>query len=291
MTRFWLALLRLAQRSLSRAALARLGELFGALVWYVAGARRRVALRNLALCFPAWSEARRLELARAHFRAFGRAMLLETIPWWGRAAELAELVEVEGLAHFEACRGQPVILLVPHFVGINAGGVRIVQLGLDPVNIYSPVRNAAIEAVVLHSRQRFGACLLYDRQAGVKPVIRALRQSHPLHYSPDQDYGRRDAVFVPFFGVPAATVTGLSRIARATGARVLPMLTLWRDGRYVLRFDPPWEGFPTDDAEADTRLMNARLEAYVLEAPEQYFWVHRRFKTRPKGEPDVYVGA
>jgi KDO2-lipid IV(A) lauroyltransferase len=290
-TRFWLALLRLAQRSLPRAALARLGELFGALVWHVAGARRRVALRNLALCFPAWPAARREALARAHFRAFGRAMLLETIPWWGTASELADLVEVQGMAHFEACQGRPVILLVPHFVGINAGGVRIVQLGLDPVNIYSPVRNAAIEQVVLHSRQRFGACQLYDRQAGVKPVIRALRQGHPLHYSPDQDYGRRDAVFVPFFGVAAATVTGLSRIARATGARVLPILTLWRDGRYVLRFDPHWEDFPSDDAEADTRLMNARLEAYVLEAPEQYFWVHRRFKTRPQGEPDVYAGA
>jgi KDO2-lipid IV(A) lauroyltransferase len=288
MTRLWLGLLRLLHALLPIAGLARVGEAFGAFLWFVAGARRHVALTNLRLCFPEKTEAERVNLARAHFRAFGRAMLLETVPWWGDAAQLERLVEVRGRENLEACRDRPVILLVPHFVGINTGGVRVIQMGLDIVNIFSPVRNAAIERLIDHSRHRFGPCLLYDRHAGVKPVIRALKQGHPFHYSPDQDYGRRDAVFVPFFGTPAATITGLARIARAAGARVVPTITLWEHDRYVLRFHPAWEAFPGDDVEADTRRMNAYLEARVREAPEQYFWVHRRFKTRPEGERSLY---
>ncbi len=288
MTVLWLGLLRLLHTLLPIAGLAWVGEALGALLWHVAGSRRRVALTNLRLCFPELSEARRVELARAHFRAFGRAMLLETVPWWGDAAQLERLVEVRGREILDTYRDRPVILLVPHFVGINTGGVRVIQMGLDIVNIFSPVRNAAIERLIDNSRHRFGPCLLFDRHAGVKPVIRALKQGHPFHYSPDQDYGRRDAIFVPFFGTPAATITGLARIARATGARVVPTITLWENDRYVLTFHPAWENYPSDDVEADTRRMNTYLEARVREAPEQYFWVHRRFKTRPEGEKGLY---
>lgn len=288
MTGLWLGLLRLLHAALPIAGLARVGEALGGFLWWVARDRRHVALTNLRLCFPEMSEAERVALARAHFRAFGRAMLLETIPWWGDVGELERLVEVRGAEVLRHPAGRPIILLVPHFVGINTGGVRIIQMPVHLVNIYSPVKNPAIERLVANSRHRFGDILLYDRHAGVKPVIRALKHGHPFHYSPDLDYGRKDAIFIPFFGVPAATITGLSRIARATGAVVIPTITLWENGRYILRFHTAWDDFPTDDVEADTRRMNAYLEARIREAPEQYFWVHRRFKTRPEGEKGVY---
>jgi KDO2-lipid IV(A) lauroyltransferase len=287
-TGFWLGLLRLLHAFLPISGLAWLGERLGGLLWWVARDRRRVALTNLLLCFPEKAETERLALARAHFRAFSRAMLLETIPWWGDADELERLVEVRGAEVLRQHAGRPIILLVPHFVGINTGGVRIIQMPVHLVNIYSPVKNPAIERLVANSRHRFGDILLYDRHAGVKPVIRALKQGHPFHYSPDLDYGRKDAIFIPFFGVPAATVTGLARIARATGAVVIPAITLWEHGRYVLRFHAAWDNFPSDDIEADTRRMNAYIEACVRDTPEQYFWVHRRFKTRPEGENGLY---
>ncbi len=288
MTWLWIGVLRLLHALLPIGGLARVGEALGSLLFVVARERRHVVLTNLRLCFPDMAEAQRATLARAHVRAFGRSILLETVSWWGTAEELERLVEVRGAEILKTHADKPQILLVPHFVGINTGGVRIIQMPIHLVNIYSPVKNPAIERLVEHSRNRFGRVLLYNRHEGVKPVIRALKQGHPFHYSPDLDYGRKDAVFVPFFGVPAATITGLSRIARATGAVVIPALTLWENGRYVLRFHPAWDDFPTHDVEADTRRMNVWLEARIREAPEQYFWVHRRFKTRPEGEKGVY---
>jgi KDO2-lipid IV(A) lauroyltransferase len=287
-TRLWIGVLRLLHALLPIRALAWLGEAFGSLLYRLARTRRHVVQTNLRLCFPELPEAERSRLARAHVRAFGRSMLLETVSWWGSAAEVERLVEVQGADLLEQYAGKPVVLLVPHFVGINSGGIRMTRLPVRLVNIYSPVKNPAIERVVADSRHRFGEALLFDRHAGIKPVLRALKQGYVFHYSPDQDYGRKDAIFAPFFGVPAATITGLSRVARAAGAVVIPALTVWEQGRYILRFHPAWEGFPSADAEADTRRMNAWLEAQIRQYPEQYFWVHRRFKTRPPGEKGFY---
>lgn len=288
MTWLWIGVLRLLHTLLPMRALAWLGEAFGSLLYLLARSRRHVVHTNLRLCFPEQSEAERGALARAHVRAFGRSMLLETVSWCGDAAQVERLVEVQGAERLGEHAGQPIVLLVPHFVGINSGGVRMTRLPVRLVNIYSPVKNPAIERVVAGSRQRFGEALLFDRHAGIKPVLRAIKQGYIFHYSPDQDYGRKDAIFAPFFGVPAATITGLSRVARAAGAVVIPALTVWENGHYVLRFYPAWEAFPTADAEADTRRMNAWLEARIREHPEQYFWVHRRFKTRPEGEKGFY---
>lgn len=288
MTWLWIGGLRLLHALLPIPALAWLGEAFGGLLYRLARSRRHVVHTNLRLCFPELSEAERTRLARDHVRAFGRSMLLETVSWWGRAAEVERLVEVQGAEHLEQDAGTPRILLVPHFVGINSGGIRMTRLPIRLVNIYSPVKNPAIERVVAASRHRFGEALLFDRHAGIKPVLKALKQGYVFHYSPDQDYGRKDAIFAPFFGVPAATITGLPRLARAAGAVVIPAVTMWENGRYVLRFHPAWEDFPSADAEADTRRMNAWLEVQIRRHPEQYFWVHRRFKTRPIGEKGVY---
>jgi KDO2-lipid IV(A) lauroyltransferase len=131
---------------------------------------------------------------------------------------------------------------------------------------------------------------LFSRHTGLRSLVKSLRRSVPFYYLPDMDFGGRDSIFVPFFGVQAATITGLSRIARMAGAVVVPAVTRQLPGAqgYVLRFYPAWDDFPTDDVERDTRRMNAFIEERVLEMPEQYLWLHKRFKTRPPGEPRYY---
>ena len=289
MTKVGIALLWLFWRLLPIPALARLGEWQGLLLHALAGSRRRIVETNLQLCFPALDERARERLAKDHFRAAGRASLLETVSWWGSRTDVAHLVRFEGLEHFEAHQGKPLILFAPHFVGLNLGGVRVSQLPATFASMYAPIKNPELDRLMLHARTRFGQSELISRHDGIKPVIRAIRKGLPFYYLPDMDYGPKDAVFVSFFGVPTATITGLPRLARATGARVVPCITTWRDGGYVTRFYPAWDQYPTDDVAADTRAMNAFLEQRVREAPEQYFWLHRRFKTRPQGQPDLYA--
>lgn len=278
-----IALLWLLWRLLPTVALARLGETLGGLLYPLAAERRRIGGINLRLCFPELSEAERAGLLKAHFRALGRASLLETVSWWGDRAEVDRLVRFDGLEHVRPHLGKPLILLAPHFLGLNIGGVRVSAEFAPCVSIYARIKNPHFDRLMLRSRTRFGSSELYSRQDGIKPVIRAIRRGLPFYYLPDMDYGRRDAVFVPFFGVPAATITGLARLARATGAVVVPCITRWQDGGYVTRFYPAWEGYPTEDVTADTRRMNAFIEERVREMPEQYFWLHKRFKTEPEG--------
>jgi KDO2-lipid IV(A) lauroyltransferase len=135
--------------------------------------------------------------------------------------------------------------------------------------------------------ERFGTELI-SRREGLKKVLRPLRAGIPFYYFPDMDYGRKESIFVPFFGVPAATITGLSRLAKATGATVVPVITRMTNNGYVVSIGEPWGQFPTDDVVADTRRMNAFLETEIMKSPEQYFWLHKRFKTRPPGEKGVY---
>jgi KDO2-lipid IV(A) lauroyltransferase len=147
-----------------------------------------------------------------------------------------------------------------------------------------------VDAFLKRKRERFPGSRMILRQEGVRAIVTALRDGQALQLSPDMDLGARDSIFVPFFGVPAATVPALSRIARLAGARVLPLVVhqLPGEGGYEARFYPAWEDFPSGDARADTRRMNAFLEERIREMPEQYLWTHRRFKTRPEGEAPVY---
>lgn len=287
-----IALLWLLWRLLPAAALGRLGEWLGVLLHVVAGSRIRVGLTNLRLCFPELDEAARRQLLKAHFRALGRATLQETVSWWGSREEVERLTRFEGTEHLTPHLGKPLIWLAPHFVGLNIGGVRVTAEYAPIVSLYAAIKNPHIDRLMLHARTRFGRGALssemYSRQDGIKPVIRAIKRGRPFYYLPDMDYGRRDALFVPFFGVPAATITGLSRLARATGAVVVPCVTFQEGGGYVTRFHPAWEDYPTEDVEADTRRMNAFIEARIRECPAQYFWLHKRFKTRPEGEASLY---
>jgi KDO2-lipid IV(A) lauroyltransferase len=262
------------------------------LAYRLAGERRRIGATNLRLCFPELSEAERDRLLRAHFRALGRATFLETVSWWGNRREVEGLTRLEGTEHYLAHAGKPVIWLAPHFVGLNIGGVRVTAEYAPIVSLYARIKNPHVDRLMLEARTRFSHAdkhsEMFSRHDGIKPVIRAIRKGLPFYYLPDMDFGRKDAIFSPFFGVPAATVTGLSRIARATGAAVVPCVTCWDGDGYVARFYPAWENFPSDDVAADTRRMNAFIEERIREMPEQYFWLHKRFKTRPEGEASLY---
>jgi KDO2-lipid IV(A) lauroyltransferase len=211
--------------------------------------------------------------------------------WWSSKSRLQRLIRVEGLEHWQAVAGRPVIWFAPHFVGLDMGGTRIIT-EWHGVSVYSHQKDAVFDRLLLSGRTRFVAPTLFSRQDGIRPVVRAIRQGIPFYYLPDMDFGERDSIFVSFFGVPAATITGLSRIAQLSGAVVVPAVTRQLPGAagYVLRFYPAWPDFPGPDIAQDTRRMNAFIEERVREMPEQYYWVHKRFKTRPPGEPSVYGG-
>jgi KDO2-lipid IV(A) lauroyltransferase len=271
------------------ALLAPVGRGFGLLLYALAAERRRVALANLRLCMPELTDDQRRRIARGHFQAFGRSLLERGIVWWSTRARVMRCVRIEGLEHWEAVRDRPVIWFAPHFVGLDMGGTRLAA-EYHAVSVYSRQKNPVFDAILYHGRTRFVKPELYSRQDGIRPVVKAMRRKLPFYYLPDMDFGPRDSLFIPFFGVTAATIPGLHRIARLAGAVVVPVITTQLPGGqgYVLRFYPPWEDFPGDDEVADTRRMNAFIEARVREHPEQYFWAHKRFKTRPPGEPSVY---
>ncbi len=288
LTRIALAFLWLL-RLLPLPVLAAIGNGFGLLLYGLGSERRRVCLINLARCLPELAADERAALARRHFQAFARTFLERAILWWGSLARIRRLVRIEGMDHFEAVRGGPLILLAPHFVGMDMGAARL-MLEIDIVSIYSRQKNEVFDAVLYAGRTRFGRVTLLSRQDGVRPALRAMQAGRPFYYLPDMDFGQRDAIFVPFFGANAATVTGVSRLARLAGARVLPCITRMLPGGqgYVVRFLPAWENYPGASIEADTRRMNAFIEEQVRQMPEQYLWVHKRFKTRPPGEPSWY---
>lgn len=277
-------------RLLPLALLAPLGRATGLLLYVVARERRHVTLTNLKLCFPQWRDAERARVARSHFQVVARAFLEHGILWWSSRERIQNIVRIEGIEHWQTVAHKPVIWLAPHFVGLDMGGSRIITEWRG-VSIYSQQKNPAFDRVLRHGRTRFVTPLLLSRQDGIRPVVKAIREGLPLYYLPDMDLGARDAVFVPFFNVPAATITGLSRLARLARAVVVPAVTRQLPGAqgYVLRFYPAWENFPSDDVVADTRRMNAFIEERVREMPEQYYWVHKRFKTRPPGEESPYV--
>jgi KDO2-lipid IV(A) lauroyltransferase len=288
LTRLGLALIWLLH-FLPLRLLALAGRGFGMLLYVLARERRRVTLTNLRLCFPQWSEAERIRIARRHFQAFGRSLLEHGILWWSSRERVLGLIRIEGLAHWQAAAGRPVILLAPHFVGLDMGGIR---LGAEHrvVSVYSQQKNPAFDAVLYRGRTRFVMPDLYSRQDGIRPVVKSMRKGLPFYYLPDMDFGERDSIFVPFFGVPAATITGLARIAQLARAVVVPAVTYQLPGAdgYVLKFFPAWQDYPSGDEVADARRMNAFIEERVREMPEQYFWLHKRFKTRPAGEAGFY---
>lgn len=271
--------------------LAAIGRGLGKLLMLFGRKRRAVVALNLRWCFPELDDRARDDLARRHFAALGRSILERGIFWWGSRERLEKLIHVHGEAHLQAqlAAGRPVILLAPHFLGLDAGGVAV-TMRYDIVSIYAEQTNPVFNRLLLRGRSRFGNQQLLSRQDGARATIKAMKSGRPFYYLPDLNARRRDAIFVPFFGIPAATITGLPRLAKAAGAAVLPCVTRMLPGGegYRLEIGEPWADYPTDDVVADTARMNAWIESVIRTMPEQYHWVHRRFKTRPAGEPRPY---
>ena len=270
-------------------AIAAVGHLAGTVAFWLIPERRRVTRINLAKCFPQMHAAERERLARAHFRAFMRSFVEHALLWWASRDRIMRLVRLEGLEHLRAAAGHPVILVAPHFVGLDAAYTRL-GCEIEIAGLYAHQKNPVYDRLLLRGRTRFGLSQAIPRQDGVRAVIASIRSGRPFYYAPDLDFGRKDAVFVPFFGVTAATITGVSRLAKLTRAKVLPCVArmLPGGGGYVVTILPAWENFPTDDFTADTRRVNAFIEEQAQSMPEQYYWVHKRFKTRPHGEASPY---
>jgi KDO2-lipid IV(A) lauroyltransferase len=271
--------------------LAVIGNALGRLLFSVGKKRREVVRINLELCFPEQTAAEREKLAKDHFRALGRSILERSLFWWSRRERLERLISIAGVDKLRARldAGTPVILLAPHFVGLDAGGVAV-AMRFDSLSMYAEQANPVFDRLLLEGRHRFGDQILLTQKDGIRATVKAMKTGRPFYYLPDINTRRRQADFVPFFGVPAATTDGLSRLARVAGASVLTCVTRMLPGGqgYVTEIGDAWENFPTADARADTARMNAWIEAVVRSMPEQYYWVHRRFKTRPQGETRWY---
>ena len=283
----WLAVALLwALHWLPAPALEALGRALGRLLYRFG--RGRVTDTNLALCFPDMPEPERKALALRHFEALGRNAIEMSVLWFGSDERLAGMVRLVGLEHLEGLRDKPVVLFAPHFVGVDICGVRLAKELPRSASIYSRPKNPVLDRYLLRGRLRFGSPLLLSRQDGMRAIVKALRDGRALYFLPDMDFGARDAIFSPFFGVPAATVTALPRLAQLGRATVVPVVAAQVANGYEMRIHAPWTDYPSGDLEADVRRMNAFVEDRVREMPEQYFWAHKRFKTRPPGEPSPY---
>ena len=271
---------------------AAIGRAFGKLLYAVAGSRRAVALRNLALCFPQRSAAEREQLAREHFRWLGRSILERGLLWYASPARLRRLIHVEGDVSLAERSERPVMWLVPHFMALDVAGASVLLFQKRKgISIYQEQSNAVMDRAIRRGRLRLGNAEIFPRDDSAKALLRAIRRGDAFFNLPDMDFGERDAAFVPFFGVPAATLLAPSRLARALDMVVQPVLAEMLPGGqgYRVRFMPPWSHFPTDDAVADTAMMNRWIESEIRRDPAQYLWVHKRFKTRPSGEPSLYA--
>jgi KDO2-lipid IV(A) lauroyltransferase len=268
--------------------LGRFGEAVGSLMYVLIPKRRKIALTNLRLCLPELSEKERRAIAHKHFQDYARSIFERSLLWWAPIPRLRRLIHIEPAVPQAEMESGPTILLCPHFVCLDVAGVaaRVIPVS----TIYAPQKNKLFDALLRRGRERFGPVRLITRREGIKPILRALRDGLPYFMLPDMDFGEKDADFVPFFGVPAATLTALPRLAATTGAKVIPVIATflpnYKGWRVV--FYPKWENYPGDDMLEATRRMNAFIEERVREAPAEYFWTHKRFKTRPPGEPSLY---
>ena len=271
--------------------LAALGQGLGNVLHALACSRRRIALRNVALCFPELPAAQRAALVREHFRWLGRSILERGLLFYAPIERLKRLIHVEGDVLLAERSDRAVMWLVPHFMALDVAGAATQLFQRRWVgSIYQQQSNAVMDAAIRAGRLRFGNGELFARSDSAKPLIRSIKKGHAFFNLPDMDFGARDAAFVPFFGVPAATLLAPSRMARALNMVVQPVLAEMLPGGqgYRVRFLPAWTDFPTDDAPADTAAMNRWIESEIRRNPAQYLWVHKRFKTRPAGEAPLY---
>lgn len=266
----------------------RLGRGLGFGLRLVAGKRRAVVHANLRACFPEQDERWRASLLRENFAAVGIGMFEFARAWWGSIAPLRKRTHWSGLEHLHAALadGRGAILISGHFMTLEICA-RLLCDEVPVAGLYRPHNTAAMEWAVKRGRLRY-AYAMFGRDE-LRPALRHLKQGGVLWFAPDQDTLRGENVFVPFFGVPARSLTSTHQLARMSGAAVLAFFHRREaDGSYTLEIKPPFEDFPSSDARADTARVMAAIEAMARAAPEQYLWLHKRFKRRPQGEAPIY---
>lgn len=272
-------------------ALLVLGRLVGWGMFRLMIERREIARINLALCFPEWSEQRRAALLRENFASNGIALFEMAMAWWWPTRRLERLAHIDGLEHLQqaAAAGQGVVLMSMHFTTLEIGAALLGRKATID-GMYREHRNAAFDYVQRRGRERHNADAVAVEREDVRSMLKSLRKGRAIWYAPDQDYGRKASVFVPLFGVPAATVTATATFARLGRAKVIPFTQkrLPAGKGYQLTIHPPLDAFPSGDDAVDARRINQWVENEILQQPEQYMWVHRRFKTRPEGETRPY---
>lgn len=266
-----------------------LGAGLGVLMYRANPKRRRIARVNVDLCFPGLTPSERARLVRRHFRTAGQAYLDLGFLAWAGERRFRSAVRLSGEEHLRAAlaAGRRVILLAPHCVGMNVGGIAVA--GRVPTfSMYKPQRDPIVDWLLHKTRSRYASPLV-PRERGLRPVLRALAGGLVFYYLPDEDLGPRHSVFAPFFGVPAATLTMLGRLAAASQAVVIPCYTRLVPGGYEVRLEAPLADFPVGDPVADATRMNAEIERALGSMPEQYLWTFKLFRTRPAGEPNPYA--
>lgn len=268
--------------------IARLGSAIGAALYALPSRRKHIVLVNLRLCFPEKSEPDCDELAREHFRQVVRSYLERGVQWFGSARRIRSLVQVESAIDLEDRDAPPTIFMGFHFVGIEVGCMRYSQK-MPVASLFTHMSNTRLCDLARRQRGRFGAEMI-ERSTSARKIVRLLREGKPVMLAADMDHGIENSVFVPFFGIPACTLTSVSRLARIGRARVVPFVTeVLPDFKgYRLSVFAPLSDFPSESDTNDARCMNAFLETQILKIPAQYYWVHRRFKHRPEGMPPVY---
>lgn len=272
-----------------------IGVMLGKLLYRFAHSRRHIAERNIQLCFPEKTMEEQEQIVKEHFELLVRSVLERGVIFYASPKRLRKLIQIVGNPqHTEQHLTQKFTWLIPHFVGLDIAATALALFQSRPAaSIYQEQSNPIMDKAAYNARTRLNreATFLFTRQQGLVPVIKTIRRENAVLITlPDQDFGLQDAEFVPFFGIPAATLTSTSRIAHSLKMQIIPIITeiLPKGQGYRVHFMPPLKGIPTKDAYDDTLKINQFLEQEIRKRPAQYLWVHRRFKTRPQGLDSVY---
>lgn len=271
----------------------RWGRLLGWLTPRVMRSRAHIVRTNLRLCFPDMTNKEREALLKRHFYLLAQSIIDRGLIWFGQPERIAQTVQIEGLEHFDEllAANRKILVLAPHFIGLDAAGSRLTMHSKHTATFYTPSSDPDVDALMCEGRTRFNESFLISRKNGIRGLIRLLRQGIPVYYLPDMDFGPKGAVFVPFFGIPAATLPSTAQIAQSWDAAVLPIISNLNSetGVYNVQILAPVPNFPgTDDLITATARINHLIEDWVKQDPAQYYWVHRRFKTRPNNGPKPY---
>lgn len=266
-----------------------LGILLGRVLQTLSPSSQRVADINLQLCFPEKSITERKKIKNASFQNLGIAILEMSMCWWWPENRLRSLVEIRGREHIEAVldSGRGVILLTGHFTSLEIGG-RLFTLSMPLQAMYRTQKNRLFDSYLYTRRKSYLENAISRKNT--RQMIKGIKQLIPTWYAPDQNFANEKNVFVPFMGVQTATISAGSRIAQSSGGAMLPFYPeRKKDGSgYIIWIEPPLEDIPSGDDVQDATAVNASIEKFVRQNPEQYMWIHKRFKTRPPGEPAIY---